>query len=200
MIKDTEHEVTIRRTNFKKVWVCLWCSLNINFKFKGLKNGVSKDRYDDRRTGYDSRDLIDQNRYHAEDYGMALISILFKIKVFVLIGKQQGYADNYRGGVDDRFEVIRRPHSDLNRNQPFSRIRDLDNYDRYNPSSHWVIYSLNSSWFLLHHAIVGLQQSTSIASWLQSLLVKRFLLATQNNNLRRSTRWIRWSQARSFSW
>lgn len=54
------------------------------------------------------------------------------------LGKQHGYADNYRQGLDDRFEVIRRPYSDLQRFQHSSRIRDLDDYDRYNPSSHWV--------------------------------------------------------------
>lgn len=36
---------------------------------EGLKNGISRDRYDDRKSGFDSRDLQDQNRYHAEDYG-----------------------------------------------------------------------------------------------------------------------------------
>lgn len=41
--------------------------------FKGLKNGLSKDRYDDRRTGFDNRDLVDQNRYRAEDYGKRFI-------------------------------------------------------------------------------------------------------------------------------
>jgi Domain of unknown function (DUF4779) len=36
---------------------------------EGLRNGISKDRYDDRRNGYENRDLQDQQRYHVEDHG-----------------------------------------------------------------------------------------------------------------------------------
>jgi hypothetical protein len=36
---------------------------------EGLRNGISRDRYDDRRTGFDNRDLQDQHRYRVEDQG-----------------------------------------------------------------------------------------------------------------------------------
>lgn len=76
-----EQEVTTKNPSLTKV-----NEIKILQKYKiyhqnliGLKNGVSKDRYDDRRTGFDSRDLVDQNRYHAEDYG--------KIKIFLFINE-----------------------------------------------------------------------------------------------------------------
>ncbi|KAL7029408.1 hypothetical protein ACKWTF_006231 [Chironomus riparius] len=90
---------------------------------EGLRNGVTRDRYDDRKIGFDNRDLQDQHRYLQEDNG-----------------KQHGYVDNFKGGVDNQFEIVRRPYSDHYRHTPPSRLRDVDDYDRYNPSNHWVTY------------------------------------------------------------
>ena len=69
-------------------------------------------------------------------------------------GKQHGYNDNYQAGVDDRYEIVRRPYSDLRHNQYFplprlppprlpssSRLpirRVDDEFDRYNENKHWV--------------------------------------------------------------
>jgi hypothetical protein len=36
---------------------------------EGLRNGVSKDRYDDRRTGFENRDLADRQQSYVEDQG-----------------------------------------------------------------------------------------------------------------------------------
>lgn len=36
---------------------------------EGLKNGVSRDKYDDRRTGFDNRDLVDRHQSYVEDQG-----------------------------------------------------------------------------------------------------------------------------------
>lgn len=36
---------------------------------EGLKNGVSRDKYDDRRTGYDNRDLQDRHQSYIDDQG-----------------------------------------------------------------------------------------------------------------------------------
>lgn len=36
---------------------------------EGLRNGVSKDRYDDRKTGYENRDLADRHQSYVEDQG-----------------------------------------------------------------------------------------------------------------------------------
>jgi hypothetical protein len=49
---------------------------------EGVKNGVSRDRYDDRKTGFDSRDLQDQNRYHSEDYGKKNYNLFKNIKKY----------------------------------------------------------------------------------------------------------------------
>ena len=57
-----------------------------------------------------------------------------------LEGKQHGYVDNFKGGIDNQFEIVRRPYSDHYRHSPPSRLRDMDDYDRYNPSNHWVSY------------------------------------------------------------
>lgn len=84
---------------------------------EGLRNGITRDRYDNRKTGFDNRDLQDQSRFRLEDQG-----------------KQHGYADNYKGG--DEFEIVRRPFSDHYRHS--SRLRDVDDYERYQPSNHWV--------------------------------------------------------------
>jgi hypothetical protein len=57
-----------------------------------------------------------------------------------LEGKQHGYNDNYKAGLDERFEIVRRPYSDY-RNNYGSRLphRDYnDDHDRYQPNSHWV--------------------------------------------------------------
>jgi hypothetical protein len=113
---------------------------------EGQRNGISRDRYDDRKSGYDNQDLVDQHRYRAEDMGMFSFesphkSLLKKL----LTGKQHGYADNYKDGLSDRYEIVRRPYSDLHNRQNFhhrqnfnTRHRDIDDYDRYNPSQHWV--------------------------------------------------------------
>lgn len=39
---------------------------------EGLKNGVSRDKYDDRRSGYDNRDLQDRHQTYVEDQGKNL--------------------------------------------------------------------------------------------------------------------------------
>ncbi|CRK90540.1 CLUMA_CG004244, isoform A [Clunio marinus] len=84
---------------------------------EGLKNGVSRDKYDDRRTGFKNRDLADRQQSYIEDQG-----------------KQHGYNDIYKHGVDDRFQIIRRPYSDYRR----LPLRDIDDgYDRYNAKDHW---------------------------------------------------------------
>lgn len=36
---------------------------------EGLKNGVSRDKYDDRQTGFDNRDLADRHQSYVEDQG-----------------------------------------------------------------------------------------------------------------------------------
>jgi hypothetical protein len=36
---------------------------------EGLKNGVSRDKYDDRRTGFDNRDLVDRHQSYVDDQG-----------------------------------------------------------------------------------------------------------------------------------
>lgn len=36
---------------------------------EGVRNGMTRDRYDNRKTGFDNRDLQDQSRYHLEDQG-----------------------------------------------------------------------------------------------------------------------------------
>lgn len=61
-----------------------------------------------------------------------------KLRQFNVQGKQHGYNDNYKTGLDDRFEVVRRPYSDYRRDYP-TRHFDDDRGDRYNAGSHWVI-------------------------------------------------------------
>lgn len=62
-------------------------------------------------------------------------------------GKQHGYNDNYKAGLDDRFEIVRRPYSDYNQQDlhhlpprlpPRNLDDDYDRNDRYNPNTHWV--------------------------------------------------------------
>lgn len=36
---------------------------------EGLKNGVSRDKYDDRQTGFNNRDLVDRHQSYVEDQG-----------------------------------------------------------------------------------------------------------------------------------
>lgn len=36
---------------------------------EGLKNGISRDKYDDRRTGFDNSDLVDRHQSYVEDQG-----------------------------------------------------------------------------------------------------------------------------------
>lgn len=49
---------------------------------EGLKNGVSRDRYDDRKTGFDNRDLADRQQYHIEDQGKCHWIRKISIKLF----------------------------------------------------------------------------------------------------------------------
>lgn len=69
-------------------------------------------------------------------------------------GKQHGYNDNYRAGLEDRLEIVRRPYSDHHNH--YSSHLDLpqrlpsrlpsrlpprridDDYDRYDEGNHWV--------------------------------------------------------------
>lgn len=76
-------------------------------------------------------------------------------------GKQHGYVDNYKAGLEDQLEIVRRPYSDhhsqydLPQRLPMrlpsrlpSRLppRRLDDYDRsdlssgYDEGNHWVIW------------------------------------------------------------
>jgi hypothetical protein len=53
-----------------------------------------------------------------------------KLHRFDLQGKQHGYVDNYKAGLDDRFEIVRRPYSDLHGHQRFPQRHFDDDYDR----------------------------------------------------------------------
>lgn len=62
--------------------------------------------------------------------------------MFICVGKQHGYNDNRQDGLNERFEIVRRPYSDYH-NRYVSRqpIRNLDDdYDRYDRNNHWVSY------------------------------------------------------------
>lgn len=43
---------------------------------EGLKNGVSRDKYDDRRTGFDNRDHQDRHQSYQEDHGKEVNKLL----------------------------------------------------------------------------------------------------------------------------
>lgn len=53
-----------------------------------------------------------------------------KLRQFNHQGKQHGYVDNQRAGLDDRFEIVRRPYSDYQ-----NRRRYDDDYHR---NADWV--------------------------------------------------------------
>lgn len=61
---------------------------------------------------------------------------VFNLQNEKIQGKQHGFADNHRAGLDDRFEIVRRPYSDYR-----DRFSRLDDYDRYDPVSHWVKFN-----------------------------------------------------------
>lgn len=59
-----------------------------------------------------------------------------KLRPFNHQGKQHGYNDNYKAGLDDRFEVVRRPYSDYRNRYPPRRLDDDYHNDRH--GGDWV--------------------------------------------------------------
>lgn len=60
-----------------------------------------------------------------------------KLRPFNHQGKQHGYNDNHNAGLEDRFEVVRRPYSDHRNRFPNRRLDD--DYDRNNHGNgDWV--------------------------------------------------------------
>ena len=72
------------------------------------------------------------------------------MKLRQLPGKQHGYVDNQKNGLDERFELVRRPYSDYRdqyqppMRQPFRHRDDQQDFDRYDQSNHWVSLKTSS--------------------------------------------------------
>lgn len=83
---------------------------------EGVRNGYNRDKHDDRRTGFDNRDHADRLYQNQENQG-----------------RRQEFNDNRNHAIEDQFELVRRPYSDLPRSN-----RIFDDFQRMGGQQHWV--------------------------------------------------------------